>query len=394
MFVARKWRRALEAARRDRAEQRFWSDLQAEVQGRSLRPQDFRIRDVFQEFVDDGHEIVQSWSPRGGGSQSGVMLSEAGVDTSAFANITGQIVFQSMLDAFDDPVFIGGQVCRTVPTEFSGEKIPGIGRLGDMAESVEEQGPYPTAGVSEEWVETPETTKRGFIVPVTKEAIFFDRTGLVLQRAGEVGYWMGLNKEKRILDAVLGVTTLYRRNGQTAIATYDNNSGNHDWDNLIATNALVDWTDIENVLLAFDDITDPMTGEPVLLNPNQLIVPGAMAFTAARIVNATEVREVSNTNTTTLSGNPLAGRRQGGANSQLQILSNQYVKARSGSTSSWWLGDFQRAFWYMENWGPTSVQAPVNSEAEFTHDVVQRFKISERGAVACVNPRVVAKSTG
>ena len=34
---------------------------------------------------------------------------------------------------------------------------------------------------------TPQTAKRGFIVPVTKEAIFFDRTNLVLQRAAEVG---------------------------------------------------------------------------------------------------------------------------------------------------------------------------------------------------------------
>ena len=33
----------------------------------------------------------------------------------------------------------------------------------------------------------PSTTKRGFIVPVTKEAIFFDRTHLILQRAGRGG---------------------------------------------------------------------------------------------------------------------------------------------------------------------------------------------------------------
>ena len=392
MFVARKWKRALEAARRDRAENRFWGDLREEIQGGSLRPQDFRLREIFEEFVDGGREIVSSWSPRSGGGSGGVMLSEESVNTAAFANITGQIVFSAMMEAFEDPVFIGDQLVKTVPTEFSGEKIPGIGRLGDAAETVEEGGAYPSAGLAEEWVETPETTKRGFIVPVTKEAIFFDRTGLVLQRAGEVGFWLALNKEKRILDAATGISTLYRRNGGTAIATYGDNSGSHDWDNLAASNALQDWTDVENVLSLFDDITDPMTGEPVLCNPNQLLVPGALYWTAARIVNATEIREVSNTNTTTIAPNPLRSSRAGN-NSQLKILSNQYVKARSGSPSSYYLGDFQRAFWYMENWGPTSVQAPVNSEAEFTRDIVQRFKISERGAVACVQPRVVAKGT-
>ena len=393
MFVAKKWRRLLEAARRDRNEARFFEDIRGALQERSLRPEDFRLREVFAEFVDDGHEIIQSWSPRSGGTRSGVMLSEAGVDTAAFANITGQIVFTAMMDAFDDPTFIGDQLCRTVPTEFSGEKIPGVGRLGDMAETVEEGGGYPSAGVTEEWIETPDTTKRGFIVPVTKEAIFFDRTGLVIQRAGEVGYWLGVNKEKRIIDAATGQTTLYRRNGGTAIATYNDNSGSHDWDNLAASNALQDWTDIENALLLFDDIVDPNTGEPVLCNPNTLLIQTALTFTAANILNATEVRNVTNTNTTTLTANPLRNVRRGANNSTYSVLSNQYVKARTSSASTWFLGDFHRAFWYMENWAPTSVTAPVNSEAEFTNDIVQRFKISERGAIACVNPRVVAKCT-
>ena len=86
MFVAKKWRRLLEAARRDRNEARFFEDIRGALQERSLRPEDFRLREVFAEFVDDGHEIIQSWSPRSGGTRSGVMLSEAGVDTAAFAN--------------------------------------------------------------------------------------------------------------------------------------------------------------------------------------------------------------------------------------------------------------------------------------------------------------------
>ena len=41
----------------------------------------------------------------------------------------------------------------------------------------------------------------------------------------------------------------------------------------------------------------------------------------------------------------------------------------------------------MENWPITVVQAPTNSEAEFTQDIVVRFKASERGTAAIMEPR-------
>ena len=75
--------------------------------------------------------------------------------------------------------------------------------------------PYPHLGFGEDYIETPSTTKRGFIVPVTKEAIFFDRTHLVLSRAAEVGEMLGLNKEKRLIDLVIGVTNNYKWKGTT-----------------------------------------------------------------------------------------------------------------------------------------------------------------------------------
>ena len=75
--------------------------------------------------------------------------------------------------------------------------------------------PYPHLGFGEDYIETPSTTKRGFIVPVTKEAIFFDRTHLVLSRAAEVGEVLGLNKEKRLIDLVIGATNNYKWKGTT-----------------------------------------------------------------------------------------------------------------------------------------------------------------------------------
>ena len=60
----------------------------------------------------------------------------------------------------------------------------------------------------------------------------------------------------------------------------------------------------------------------------------------------------------------------------------------------WFMGDFRKAFAYMENWPITVTQSPVNSEAEFNSDIVVRFKASERGAAAVINPRYVVKNAG
>ena len=40
----------------------------------------------------------------------------------------------------------------------------------------------------------------------------------------------------------------------------------------------------------------------------------------------------------------------------------------------------------MENWPITVTQSPPGSEAEFNQDIVVRFKASERGAAAVINP--------
>ena len=89
--------------------------------------------------------------------------------------------------------------------------------------------------------------------------------------------------------------------------------------------------------------------------------------------------------TQTISSNPVAGISE--------ILTSAYVKNRTSSASTWFMGDFTKAFAYMENWPITSVQAPTNSEAEFTKDIVMRWKVSERGVPEVIEPRAVVKNT-
>jgi hypothetical protein len=326
------------------------------------------VRHLFENFVEDGREAVNYLRPASMGGFVNLQESAGVVDTSNFANIMGQITYTATLNGYNMPGLIGDQLVETIQTDFSGERIPGVGRLGDDVEVVREGEPYPNATFGEEYVDTPETIKRGVIVNVTREAVFFDRTGLILSEAGRTGARVAVNREKRILDVVLGIATVYRRNGGAAQATYaaDNTR----------SNPLVDWTSLDAALQEFNEMVDPVTGEPIVMAPNTMIVPKALENAAKRIMNATMVRAATNSgnNQTYTNGNQI--------DSPYNVVSSPYVQARSGSASTWWLGDFKNGFVYMQNWPLSVLQEGANTEVGFTRDVIARYRVTERGAAA------------
>jgi hypothetical protein len=77
-------------------------------------------------------------------------------------------------------------------------------------------------------------------------------------------------------------------------------------------------------------------------------------------------------------------------------LAYQQLQAQ-GTTNPekiWFIGNFRKAFAYMENWGITVTKSLPGSESDFAQDVVVRFKASERGTPAVLDPRYVVKCTG
>lgn len=384
-----KLRRLYEAAERDRTPNRFFEDFGSMLADRGgYKPDDFSIRQLFEQFVPDGRELVDSWNPRQGG---GVSLLEAGdaVQTAAFANISGQIVYSSILEKYMAEEFVFSKLIPNQPTQFNGEKIAGIGQIGDGSEAVGEGQPYPTVGVNEDWIETPQTTKRGMIVPITKEAIFFDRTGVLLDRCREVGEWLGVNKEKRAIDCAIDENTTthrYKWRG-TSYATYQTTTP---WDNVTASNALVDWTDIDAAEQTMAGLIDPNTGEPILVVPKHIIVTRGLLYTAKRIIGATQLRTAtpgyatSANPTETEWGNPITG---------YSVMTSLLLASRLATDTDWFLGDFTKFAKYMENWPLSVVTAAPNSDDEFNRDIVQKFKASERGQFATVEPRAVSKCT-
>jgi hypothetical protein len=365
------------------------SHLSESLREGHLKPEDFSIRDLAEALVPDGREWVRMLDPRSAGSVS-VLEAGDGVDVTAFSNITGQVIYSKIMDAYQQEAFVVSKLVDTVPTRLDGEKIPGITGVKDTIDEVAPGMPYPHLGFGEDYIETPSTTKRGFIVPVTKEAVFFDRTHLVLSRAAEVGEVLGLNKEKRLIDLVIGVTNNYNWKG----TTFNTYQAATPWINLLAANELVDWTNVDKAEQLFADILDPATGEPVLVRGATVLVMPAYRFAAHRVFNATELTfTAAGSATSTVAANPLSGYRLHDSRLAYRRIVASGVAA--ADAKKWWfLGDFRRAFAYMENWPITVTQAPAGSEAEFNNDIVLRFKASERGAAAVLNPRYVVKNTG
>lgn len=351
------------------------------------------FRRLLEEFVEGGREIVDSWNPEYGGSGSHsvqtLLEDGSGVTTAMFGNITGQIIYTEVMQGFDDEAFVFSDIVPNVPTKFNGEVIPGIGRMGDVAEIIPEGKPYPRAGLSEDWIQTPTTQKRGMMIDLTREEVFFDRTSQLIEKASELGRWLGYNKEIRLINAFIDENaTAHKYNWKGTI--YDTWQTSTPWDNVTSSNGLVDWTDIDAAEQTLADITDPNTGAPILNMPKHLVVTRQNLYTARRIVNSTEITvttpgyATSGSPSETQADNPVAN---------YKIVSSQLLAAQMGTDTDWFLGDISKQLRYMENFPLQVEQAPVGSGSMWERDIAMSWKAGERGAAVVVEPRVTTKCT-
>lgn len=319
---------------------------------------------------------------------------EGAVNTSAFLNITGQIVYSTVLDAYQSEDFVFSKLIPEQPTVFlQGEKIAGVTRIGNEVAVRNEGDPYALAGVGEDWIFTPPIQDRGFIVPVTWEAVFSDRTGQLMERIRETAYWSGYEKEIRAIDCVIDENvTKHRYNWRgTTIATYGDNSGTHTWDNLAAQNGLVDWTNINSAEVVFNAITDPYTGAPTLWEPKHLIVTKQLEQTARRVISATEIRVASPGYATT--GNPTQTIAANPFHNKYELVTSRLLAQRLAVDTDWFLADVSKMAKCMVAQKMQTMQAPSGAPEEFHRQIVAQFRVNERCEYVVTQPRAAVKST-
>ncbi len=296
------------------------------------------------------------------------------------------------MEAYTQEAFVVSRLVDTIPTRSTARRFLGIAGLTDGGPRDSPGHAVSELGFGEDYIETPSTTKRGFIVPVTKEAIFFDRTHLVLSRAAEVGEMLGLNKEKRLIDLVIGATNNYKWNG-TTYNTYQ--AGDAPWINVNDRQRAGRLDQRRRGRAAVRRHPRSQHGRAGAGHrPPRCWSCRPIVTRPMRVFNALEVRfNPAPPTPRPLAANPLVelpgGRKPAGVR---RVMASG---AAADDAKKWWfMGDFQKAFAYMENWPITVTQSPQGSEADFNQDIVVRFKASERGAAAVLNPRYVVKCTG
>lgn len=354
---------------------------------KALKPiREMGLRGIFEACV--GKAITTSDLMNCQPSAVNRLLQEAvsGPRLSAFTNITGKIVIDGAIEEFQRTTNITDRLFETVRETDDGGRWAGLTDIADDVMEVPEGHEYPNTDFSEKYEDTPYSVKRGLKIGLTREMVHFDKTGLLENRARQVGERAGLNKETRCLRTFLGIYNPWKPMG-VETATYGSVSARN---NLLTGQELVDWTQIEAALLRFSDYKDD-NGEPIEVMPTQIFVMPAKMMTANRILTATEIREVTDTNTTTLSANPLSSMNLELISSirAYQLLQSTTVDPFTGTTYNgiaadaaqkvWFIGDFRRVFKYREIF-PLSVDS-VGAEhpAYFDRDILAQFKVGERG---------------
>ena len=319
---------------------------------------------------------------------------EGAVSTAAFLGISGQIVYRTILDAYQSEEFVFSKIIPDVPATILGpEKIAGISKIGNAIAKRKETEAYSYAGITEDWINAPPIVDRGVIVALTWEVIFNDRTGILIERASGVGESMGIDKENRAIDAVIDEnTTDHRYNWRgTQIATFGDNSGAHTWDNLSASNTILDFNSLNTVEQVINGILDPYTGEVTTWDMPHLIVTMQNLQTARRIVRAGEIRVTTPGYATT--ANPTQTNVANPYSQAYQIVSSRRLATRLATDTDWFVGNIPVAVKYRVAQPMRVIEAPTNSHDEFTRQIVRQWRVNEFGQHFVAQPRALIRAT-
>jgi hypothetical protein len=359
---------------------------------------DFSIRRLAETTM--GRQWVEDLVPRGG-----VQTMEQ-VNSSMFLTLANVVLSGVILDEFAQAdINRGDQLAetRTVPFIDQGRDI-GLTYTDAKSMVVDEGQPFPAFGMGSEYRTYPSTLKRGAMVELTKEAVHEDRTGRLIENCQGVAEEIVADKNERILRVVLGIdNSVWQPNGVPS-ATYTAAAPRA---NLLSGTDLLDWTDIDAAYQLWSEMAHPVTGRPIRIPVDKvklLVMPAKLA-TANYILNAThlDVGDVTSGSPTGVSrgANPISflGKNilSPEASQMAYYMLTKAAALGGGGVSAanakatWFLGVFEKAFMYLQNYGLTVLTQGADSEASFRRDVIFALRASERGVPAVKDPRYILK---
>lgn len=329
---------------------------------------------------------------------------EAALTTSIFPVVTGQLLSQMIIDAYESAPAIGEQLVTVVDAKLRNQKIAGFTSLGGPLE-VAEANQYSATGFGEKYVVSSET-KKGRILEISEELILFDQTGEILRRAQMIGDMVKQDWDRSIVRAVCDADSgssvyVWRPNG-TGETLYNTDGSNYNYigaSNTTSTSfnaqkVLTDWTTLDHVRKyrateVKDDRIDGTQRAIGMINTGlTLLVPESLRGVADTIVYAPTAWTEGAT-TSTHYGAQYANPARGMVSS---VLSSPYVDEIN--SADYYIGQFKKQFIYTQIWPIQTFLQGSNSESAFNADIAFRIKARYYGGVTAVDQIYVTKVDG
>jgi hypothetical protein len=377
--------------------------IESVITGKINPRRDIHIRDLAESLLGP------AWALKLQARNAGVRLSEAdeAVDPSAFADITGQLLVNEIKAKYETADFVGDELVETVPItngNLGPQRTPWLSDVLNDASTVQPGMPYPRTQFTEQYIDYPAPEKFGELCEVLMESIYSDLTGQILDSAGSTGRRVRINKEERILDVVLGIVNNFKWNG-TSFNTYYSTApaapanASFTWVNVKSGQVIIDWTHINELEQLFANMLDPVTGKPINVNPEWMLVMPVKYYTHKRILTATDIRTGDGASTTqaTYAPSPLE--------TNYKLLKSKFAFQRSSATASVNGGGgsaasakevaiygSKKAFVWRQAEPMTTIEAPANNPAQIERDVAVQVRAREWGVAAVRDPRFVTYS--
>lgn len=365
------------------------------LQGRpgGIRPNEFSLTDLAAHFITVdrepiGYDGLRAWI------QGGRLL-ESAVSSSAFAAITQRIIQAAVLEGAQLPGMVLSNVVPTIQARKRELHLPVLTLpMQDGKDFVYDEGQdKPVVALYAEYVKSLPVIKNGGLIPITREAILFDETDQILDAARRIGERIALEKERKLVRFLTGCVSncvIERRRTDSGEVTSSLFLTSGRWVNS-QTNALADWTDIDDAENLILGNTLPTTGHPPVLTRRHLLAPPQLRSVVARILNATEVKSSTSSGGVTrevISASPVADLGIQMLVSPL-VWSEQVAAGVSSATAAgtWFYGDLVQAARYYQLW-PLEVQEHRDDLALARADILVAFSASEAGVPVIVEPRV------
>jgi hypothetical protein len=273
---------------------------------------------------------------------------------------------------------------------------------------------------------------------VHRLAIYGDRTGLIAQNAAKGARVLGIRKEQRGLDLLIGALSVaykekylfdpkdmqidpYQYSGASVatttqlVCTTANSWGSDTlsnrpfpFENDVPNNPVSDYHCFEKADQYQSKLVDPNDGLPITFgNKPSLFACYTDRFNIALVLSAFAQWRISQatsalvTNSLMTQGPNVINQTLGELDVQTSrmlrqrmIASALYSEAGVGTPQAdhvYFYGDIKEAIKYATNWNIKVIMAPANSEAEFNQDVVLRWRFDERGQWFWNEPRLMQR---